>query len=70
MGSRSYERFKMSCKQNNIVAFIVLFLHCVLIRTSDGANILGLFPTTSRSHFIIEDALMRGLAEKGHNVSA
>lgn len=32
-------------------------------------NILGLFPSPSKSHFILFDSLMTALAERGHNVT-
>lgn len=34
-----------------------------------GANIFGYLVTPGRSHFIIHNSLLMGLAEKGHNVS-
>lgn len=36
---------------------------------AESANILGLFPTFSKSHMIIHEALMEELAVRGHNVS-
>lgn len=35
-----------------------------------GSKILGFLLTPARSHFIVHDALMLGLAAKGHDVSA
>ncbi|GAB0093834.1 UDP-glucuronosyltransferase [Sergentomyia squamirostris] len=35
----------------------------------DGYNILGVFHTTGKSHYILGAALMKGLAEAGHNVT-
>lgn len=32
-------------------------------------KILGVFPTLARSHYIVGSALMRGLAEAGHEVT-
>ncbi|KAG5883246.1 hypothetical protein JTB14_000035 [Gonioctena quinquepunctata] len=40
-----------------------------LSRINDGARILGVFPMPAPSHFIVESALMRGLAEAGHDVT-
>lgn len=34
-----------------------------------SAKILGYLVTPVRSHFVIHDSLLRGLAAKGHNVS-
>lgn len=47
------------------VALAALLL---LIVPLHAGKILGFFITPSRSHFIIEDALMRGLAANGHEV--
>lgn len=41
---------------------------CVNILSSDGLRILGLFPFQMRSHFVMCEELMRGLAERGHQV--
>lgn len=34
----------------------------------DGLRVLGLFPIHGKSHFVISERLMRGLAERGHQV--
>lgn len=41
----------------------------VLCSQTNGYSILGIFPTFSKSHYILASALMRGLAESGHNVT-
>lgn len=33
-----------------------------------SAKILGVFPTSSKSHYIVGSALMKALANKGHEV--
>lgn len=46
-------------------ALIVLFaFQCVR-----SYKILGLFPTTSASHYYVGNALMKGLAAAGHDVT-
>ncbi|XP_041448268.1 UDP-glucosyltransferase 2-like [Drosophila obscura] len=40
-----------------------------LIDGSQGANILGLFPSLSPSHLIIQMSAVKALAERGHNVT-
>lgn len=40
-----------------------------IIQPISSANILGYLSAPGRSHFIIHDSLLRGLAAKGHNVS-
>uniref|UniRef100_A0A6P4G208 UDP-glucuronosyltransferase 2B2-like n=1 Tax=Drosophila rhopaloa TaxID=1041015 RepID=A0A6P4G208_DRORH len=40
-----------------------------LVGGSQGANILGLFPSLSPSHLIIQMSAAKVLAEKGHNVT-
>ncbi|XP_030241565.1 UDP-glucuronosyltransferase 2A1-like isoform X1 [Drosophila navojoa] len=47
-------------------AIILLVLPC---RPIDGANILGLFSTFSPSHLVVHMAMMRALADRGHNVT-
>ncbi|XP_032585090.1 UDP-glucosyltransferase 2 [Drosophila mojavensis] len=47
-------------------AIILLVLSC---RPTDGANILGLFSTFSPSHLVVHMAMMRTLADRGHNVT-
>ncbi|XP_055848943.1 UDP-glycosyltransferase UGT5-like [Episyrphus balteatus] len=49
--------------------FICIVAAATLSNIADGYKILGVFPIASKSHFIIGDALMRGLAEKGHDVT-
>ncbi|KAJ8928783.1 hypothetical protein NQ314_018641 [Rhamnusium bicolor] len=40
-----------------------------LINLNDGARILGVFPVPAPSHYILANALMKGLAEAGHDVT-
>lgn len=47
---------------------IALLALLMLAQPLFAGKILGYFITPSRSHFIIEDSLMRGLAAKGHDV--
>lgn len=56
----------MAALRLQLVAVALLLLVQPLI----AGKILGYFITPSRSHFIIDDALMRGLAAKGHEVLA
>lgn len=53
----------MPKKWLTFVAF--LFTLCF----GEGARILGVFPFPVFSHYQIGDALLKGLAEKGHNVT-
>lgn len=49
---------------------IILFvLICVICCDVDAYRILGVFPVASQSHFYVGNALMEGLAEKGHDVT-
>lgn len=45
-----------------------IFLIATYLYMAESANILGYLITHGRSHFIVADALMRGLAANGHNV--
>lgn len=46
---------------------LIVFL-CVLIQSVSGLRILGLFPLQVRSHYVMCEELMKGLAAKGHQV--
>lgn len=48
---------------------VTLLLVAVLLQGIPAANILGIFPTTSKSHYITSGALMKSLAAAGHNVT-
>lgn len=47
----------------------VLCLAWTQLDNVECANILGFFSAPSPSHYIIDVALMKGLAAKGHNAS-
>ncbi|XP_058461853.1 UDP-glycosyltransferase UGT5-like [Malaya genurostris] len=50
---------------------IVLLTTIVIIQHTnvEAAKILGVFPTTSKSHYTVGSALMKALAKKGHEVT-
>jgi len=47
--------------------FIGVLLQC-LLGYSSGARILGVFPHVAKSHFMMSEVLMKGLASRGHEV--
>lgn len=47
---------------------LVLVICCLLANVS-SYKILGVFPFAASSHYIVGSALMKGLAEKGHDVT-
>ncbi|KAH8295286.1 hypothetical protein KR018_009593, partial [Drosophila ironensis] len=49
--------------------FFLLAVAICLIGGTQGANILGLFPSLSPSHLIIQMSTAKVLAERGHNVT-
>lgn len=50
--------------------FCITFLTlCVVISVVNSYRILGIFPHPAKSHYIVGDALMKGLAAKGHEVT-
>uniref|UniRef100_A0A182N956 UDP-glucuronosyltransferase n=1 Tax=Anopheles dirus TaxID=7168 RepID=A0A182N956_9DIPT len=52
------------------VPCVTAILYVVYCATqSDAARILGIFPTTSKSHWILGTALMKELAKNGHEVT-
>lgn len=50
---------------------ILSIISCTLlyIGTTESYKILGIFHTSSKSHYIAGGALMKALAEKGHDVT-
>lgn len=50
-----------------LVCFVLLTI--VSINDASAFKILGVFPTFSKSHFIVGNALMEGLAKQGHEVT-
>ncbi|XP_055384245.1 UDP-glucosyltransferase 2-like [Condylostylus longicornis] len=48
--------------------FSLLFI-LLLFVTANGYKILGIFPTMAKSHFIVGSSLMKGLVDKGHEVT-
>ncbi|KAJ6640035.1 UDP-glycosyltransferase UGT5 [Pseudolycoriella hygida] len=49
--------------------FLVIFYFVVYCRENESYKILGIFHTPSKSHYIAGGALMKALAEKGHEVT-
>ena len=41
----------------------------ILVQETKCAKILGVFPIHAKSHYFLGSSLMRGLAEKGHDVT-
>lgn len=50
--------------------FIAIVFHLFILNGLVNCyKILGIFPSMSKSHFVVGNALMRGLAKAGHNVT-
>lgn len=49
-----------------LLSVIIPWLLCLSI--SEGYRFLGVFPFHGKSHFVMFEALMKGLARKGHQV--
>lgn len=47
----------------------LLIFIVILFQLSQCAKILGVFPIADKSHYILGSSLMKGLAEKGHDVT-
>lgn len=54
-------------KVHLLVCFVLLAI--VSIDNASAFKILGVFPTMAKSHFIVGNALMEGLAKQGHEVT-
>ncbi|XP_058054053.1 UDP-glycosyltransferase UGT5-like [Anopheles bellator] len=54
-----------------MLAALVVLAYCTIgfAPVVEGAKILGIFPTSARSHFIVGSALMKELARRGHEVT-
>ncbi|XP_055687900.1 UDP-glycosyltransferase UGT5 [Lutzomyia longipalpis] len=52
-----------------IIFCVGLLLVLFSAQNAESYNILGIFHTAGRSHYILGAALMKGLAEAGHNVT-
>lgn len=50
----------------NILSFVLILL---VLHQGQCIKILGIFPLPGRSHYILGSSLMRGLADKGHDVT-
>lgn len=48
---------------------IIIFALCAVFTSVNCFRILGIFHNPSKSHFIVGEALMTGLAAKGHDVT-
>lgn len=48
---------------------LVLFVLCVTSCTVNSYNILGVLQSASKSHYIIGHAIMKALAQDGHQVT-
>ncbi|KAH8241102.1 hypothetical protein KR026_012171, partial [Drosophila bipectinata] len=56
-------------KSKMLAARPIILLLAILVASSNGANILGLFSSHSPSHLIIHMSVAKTLAEAGHNVT-
>ena len=55
-------------KKDGSIISIFLLIIIWLTNTSESLRILGIFPFQAKSHFVIFESLMKGLAKKGHEV--
>ncbi|XP_053951922.1 UDP-glycosyltransferase UGT5-like isoform X4 [Anastrepha ludens] len=53
----------------SLIALSVVLVLSTIIHSSDGARILAFFPTTMRSHQLMNCALANALAQAGHSVT-
>jgi hypothetical protein len=49
--------------------FVLLVGVLCILDVAHSARILGVFPVASPSHYILGNSLLKGLAEKGHDVT-
>lgn len=68
--SSFFNRFHTKKMWTKIYLWIKFAIYVILLcnEQTQGLRILGLFPLNGKSHYVICDRLMKGLAEKGHQV--
>ncbi|XP_058790423.1 uncharacterized protein LOC131663803 [Phymastichus coffea] len=72
----TFEILKKPCKKISTMlrSPISIVINCILVlifmitQRSDALRILGIFPFNMRSHFVMCEELLKGLAAKGHQV--
>lgn len=55
-------------KKNKMKTIPFLFALAFCVQGIQNYNILGVFPFNGRSHFVMFERLLKGLAAKGHKV--
>jgi hypothetical protein len=55
--------------QVSVVVYVGVLLVVIGVHGVEGARILGLFPLPSHSHFAVPSALLKELANRGHQVT-
>lgn len=48
---------------------LIILAIVFLFEPSNGSRILAIFPSSSKSHYFVGVSLMKGLAEKGHDIT-
>ncbi|XP_058120497.1 UDP-glucosyltransferase 2-like [Anopheles ziemanni] len=59
----------MWCKRVNICGLVALVVALTMPILADGARILAIFPSPARSHQIVYQAYVRGLIDRGHQLT-
>ena len=59
---------RLSIGNLTLCAFTIGSLLLSIVPASESLRILGIFPLNGKSHFVMNERLMRGLAERGHQV--
>lgn len=52
-----------------VFGFLALLCLWTLPQQSDAYKVLGVFPTMSKSHYMLGSKIMKELADKGHEVT-
>ncbi|KAJ9577493.1 hypothetical protein L9F63_005936, partial [Diploptera punctata] len=65
-----YIILRVICNMNRrgIPVIAIVTILCLMVQTSDCARILALFQFNGKSHYVMFEALLKGLAARGHNV--
>ncbi|XP_046836138.1 uncharacterized protein LOC124431841 [Vespa crabro] len=71
LSTTSHECIRKSNQQVQKMRLIILTFFLAFIASqcsTDGYKILGVFPINGKSHWVMMEAIMKGLAERGHQV--
>lgn len=64
-----FQNIAISLENKMRMNILLLFISCITWPSVSSYKILGVFHIPAKSHYIVGHALMKGLAEQGHEVT-